>query len=296
MLAVTMLVVAFALTGCFSLSSAISGAMANQATAGSTPNATQPADPPAASQARRHPRRMGAAYQYQFNAFYGAMWTLGWFGYKDANYQPGQGTIWEITSSSKGSKGPTTFERAFLKLNKDKSQWWRLRIKGSKEKEEIVYELLVGADTLVQKVRYKDPDSGQVGEFVPDQSTLGLVATHAGTDGQLPDRHGSRHGASRLIHGRSLRLYRSQERLQGRELDQQEGPWLHGQVRRHQSEEQRHIEWRAGADRDRDEHGPGIVLAVDGGLPRTCAGRGRRRSAVPFSAAPGSFLNRRRSS
>jgi hypothetical protein len=171
MLAVTVLVVAFALTGCFSLSSAISGAMANQATAGSTSNATQPADPPAASQAPQASPSMGAAYQYQFNAFYGAMWTLGWFGYKDANYQPGQGTIWEISSSSKGSKGPTTFERAFLKLNKDKSQWWRLRIKGSKEKEEIVYELLVGADTLVQKVRYKDPDSGQVGEFVPDQST-----------------------------------------------------------------------------------------------------------------------------
>jgi hypothetical protein len=168
MLGVVLSVVAFGLSGCFSISSAISGAMAHQPAADSGSSAAQPAAP--ADQPTQATPGSAATYQYQFNAFYGAMWNLGWFGYKDGNYQPGQGTIWEITSSSKGSKAPTTFERAYLKLNNDKSQWWRLRIKGSKEKEEIVYEILFGSDTVAQKVRYKDQGSGQIGEFVPDQS------------------------------------------------------------------------------------------------------------------------------
>ena len=171
MLVVVLSVVGFALSGCFSLSSAISGAMANQTAANPGSSTAQPADSTSTAQAQQPSPASGMAYQYQFNAFYGAMWSFGWFGYKDGNYQPGQGTIWEITSSSRGSKGPTTFERAFLKLNTDKTQWWRLKIKGSKEKDEIVYEMLVGADTVVQKVRYKDPGSGQIGEFVPDQSS-----------------------------------------------------------------------------------------------------------------------------
>ena len=82
------------------------------------------------------------------------MWNFGWFGYKDANDQPGQGTVWQITSS-RSSKGPTMFERAFLKTNADATQWWRLKITG--EKNEIVYEFLVGTDGKVQKVRYLDP-------------------------------------------------------------------------------------------------------------------------------------------
>ena len=66
------------------------------------------------------------AYQYQFNAFYSGFWSMGWFGYKDGNYKAGQGTIWKFTNS-KDNK-PVTFERAFLKVNTDATQWWRFRI------------------------------------------------------------------------------------------------------------------------------------------------------------------------
>ena len=37
------------------------------------------------------------------------------------------------------------------------------------DKDIILYEFLVGADTVVQKVRYQDPD-GNIGEFIPDKS------------------------------------------------------------------------------------------------------------------------------
>lgn len=107
------------------------------------------------------------AYQYQFSAFYAGFWSMGWFGYKDPNYKPGQGTVWTFTGANKKSSEPMTIERALLKVNADSSQWWRFKLDTGKEP--ILYEFLVGADTIVKKVRYKDPDSGAVQEFVPSQ-------------------------------------------------------------------------------------------------------------------------------
>jgi hypothetical protein len=109
----------------------------------------------------------GIAYQYQFSAFYGGLWNMGWYGYKDHNYKPGQGTVWTFTGANKKSSEPMIIERALLKVNADSSQWWRFKLDAGKDT--IVYEFLVGADTVVKKVRYKDPDSGTVEEFVPSQ-------------------------------------------------------------------------------------------------------------------------------
>lgn len=156
------------LAGCVSIGD-VANAMGNK----NQPAPEKQQQPQAQQQEQQaQPKSSGAtfAYKMQFGAFYGAMWNFGWFGYKDANYKPGQGTVWQITSS-RGSKGPTNFERAYLKLNPDKSQWWRLKFQGGNKKDEVIYEFLVGADTQVQKVRFKDPDSGQVQEFVPDQSS-----------------------------------------------------------------------------------------------------------------------------
>ena len=112
------------------------------------------------------------AYQYQFGAFYSGFWSMGWFGYKDPNYKPGQGTIWKFTNTGRSDK-PVTLERALLKVNADSSQWWRFKMDSGKDNGKntaILYEFLVGTDTTVQKVRYKDPDSGAVQEFVPTQN------------------------------------------------------------------------------------------------------------------------------
>jgi hypothetical protein len=156
--------IALTLSGCFSMSSTISGAVSQSAEQPGQSASSQPAP-------QSQPSSPGAAvvYRYQFNAFYEAMWNFGWFGYKDANYHPGQGTAWQITNP-RNSEGPTIFERAFLKANDDKTQWWRLKIAGGEAKDEIIYEFLGGADMTVQKVRYRDPGSGQIGEFIPNQS------------------------------------------------------------------------------------------------------------------------------
>jgi hypothetical protein len=160
----------FLLAGCMSLD--IAGAVGKQVAPKPAP-APQSEPAPAAQNAPapdKNQARSGGgsavAYQMQFNAFYGGFWSMGWFGYKDGNYKAGQGTIWKFTGTGRSSKEPVTFERALLKVNAD-SQWWKFKLDTGKES--ILYEFLVGSDAVVKKVRYKDPDSGVVNEFVPSQ-------------------------------------------------------------------------------------------------------------------------------
>ena len=159
----------FLFAGCFSfdVGSAIGKQIAPKPAAQPAPEPA-PQNEPAPAPQQKQSRGAGSAmaYQYQFNAFYGGFWSMGWFGYKDINYKPGQGTIWTFTDSKKSSE-TMTLERALLKLNADSSQWWRFKFESGKDT--VLYEFLVGADAVVKKVRYKDPDTGTVEEFVPSQ-------------------------------------------------------------------------------------------------------------------------------
>jgi hypothetical protein len=170
------------LAGCMSMGSTLSSAMGKgegQSQAPSQQNAASPTPAPAQQsqsapdQNADPPSGAAMAYQYQFGAFYSGFWSMGWFGYKDGNYKPGQGTIWKFTTTGKSQS--MTFERALLKVNADSSQWWRFRL--DMGKKPILYEFLVGPDLIVTKVRYKDPDSGTIGEFVPSQNNQMPSAT-----------------------------------------------------------------------------------------------------------------------
>ena len=153
--------------GCSTLDSALTGAMGG----GKAPEKTESkqADNPPASDQKQASAASSMAYQYQFGAFYSGFWNMGWFGYKDANYQPGQGTVWTFTNTG-SSKEPVSIERALLKVLPDKSQWWRFKMTSGKTN--IIYEFLAGSDAVVTKVRYQDPDTGAIGEFVPNQKQM----------------------------------------------------------------------------------------------------------------------------
>jgi hypothetical protein len=75
--------------------------------------------------------------------------------------------MWKFTNTG-SSKEPVSIERALLKVLPDKSQWWRFKM--TTGKTNMTYEFLVGADTVVIRVRYQDPDSMAIGEFVPSQT------------------------------------------------------------------------------------------------------------------------------
>ena len=156
------------LAGCFSFD--VGSAIGKQIAPKPEPAPQPSAQPAPQNEPAPAPKQKGGgsamAYQYQFNAFYSGFWSMGWFGYKDINYKPGQGTIWTFTDSKKASE-VMTLERALLKVNADSSQWWRFRFESGKDT--VLYEFLVGADSVVKKVRYKDPDTGTVEEFVPSQ-------------------------------------------------------------------------------------------------------------------------------
>jgi hypothetical protein len=190
----TALVAVFLSTGCSSLGGALSGVLGRAAAGGSQPAAQAAPSPeaPASAAAPASPAQgspqgrqqaagaSAASYQYQFGAFYGGMWSVGWFGFKDANYAPGQGTVWTF-ADSKGSSNSASFERAFLKINADGSQWWRFKMDSGKHS--LVYELLVGSDSIVRRVRYQDPDSGTIGDFVPDATQTQQPRAQ---DGRMP--------------------------------------------------------------------------------------------------------------
>jgi hypothetical protein len=157
--------------GCSSMQSAITNALVKQPEPTPAPAPQEQAQAPAPAPKTASPGA-AMAYQYQFNAFYGGMWNMGMFGFGDVNYKVGQGTVWTFTNTdAKGKakdKDSVNMERALLKINADKSQWWRFKIETGKEKDTLLYEFLVGADTVVQKVRYQDPE-GNIGEFIPDK-------------------------------------------------------------------------------------------------------------------------------
>jgi hypothetical protein len=160
-------IMALLLAGCSTLNN-----LTNAMGGGSTQNTTQSqqANNTSAPDQGQAPAASAQVYQFQFTAFYTGFWSMGWFGYKDANYQPGQGTIWKFTSTGGGSKGPVVFERALLKVVPGNSQWWRFKMTSGNTN--IVYEFLVGPDAVVTRVRYQDPNSGTIGEFVPSQDQM----------------------------------------------------------------------------------------------------------------------------
>ncbi len=168
LLPLALTIAALLLAGCSTLNT-----LTNAMGSGSTQNTTQSkqADNPPTDQGKAQGSAVPAqVYQYQFSAFYTGFWSMGWFGYKDANYKAGQGTIWKFTTTGGSSKEPVTFERALLKVMPGNSQWWRFKMTSGKVN--MVYEFLVGPDTVVTKVRYQDPDTGAIGEFVPSKDQM----------------------------------------------------------------------------------------------------------------------------
>ncbi len=143
-----------------------SGASVAQAPASQQPAPQQPSPPAPAQSTMAGPGSSAVAPQYMFSALYGGIWSMGWFGYADSNYKPGQGTVWDLVGS--GASKSVEYERALLKVNADNSAWWRFKLNNGKT--DVLYEFLVGPDGTAQRVRFKDPDTGAVSEFVPDRS------------------------------------------------------------------------------------------------------------------------------
>lgn len=131
--------------------------------------------------------------QLNFYLFYSMVAVFSASASHGAAYKPGQGTVWTITDTNNGSIETTTLEQALLKKNGDGTAWWRLDV--TSKDSSLLYEYLLGPDHAIDKVRYKDPNTGKIEEFIPDKSKeqqarrqqpqpAGQEATSTGTTGK----------------------------------------------------------------------------------------------------------------
>ena len=108
--------------------------------------------------------QMGAM---QFFGVYAMAVAFGGYGFQE-NYQEGHGTTWQITS---GGEDAIPIERALLKQYSDGRQWWQLIY--SSGDDELIYEFLTGPDHSLIKLRFRDPDSSDILEYIPDEAETG---------------------------------------------------------------------------------------------------------------------------
>lgn len=193
------LLVVLSFVGCSTFNSLLSQAVRGAAGTSGETNGSQPAaqssgetgTAPAAKSTAQPSSAGGAsiqAMQAQFYAAYSMALSFGGFKTGEAGYRPGQGTVWELKGGSSGNRA-STVEHALLKINTDDTQWWRLEL--TSEGDTMLYEFLLAGGDTVQKVRFKDPDSGKIVEFIPNQSQGGAVSPGAaGPVGVPPETAG----------------------------------------------------------------------------------------------------------
>ncbi len=104
----------------------------------------------------------------EFFALYAAYGFYGGYGYETGFYE-GQGTRWHTNSADKdGGQSSSDYERIFLKDMGDGSGWWRLAVENEQERAE--YEYLLGPESEFLAVRFRDPETGEIVEYIPEQT------------------------------------------------------------------------------------------------------------------------------
>jgi hypothetical protein len=103
-------------------------------------------------------------YLSQFYAIYWYAFAAGGFYFGDDNYAVGQGTVWEISSSTAGDEEDTLrVEKALLAEEPDGSRWWAAAF--TSEGDRYLYEYLESADHELVKMRYRGIEEGRVGSY-----------------------------------------------------------------------------------------------------------------------------------
>jgi len=101
----------------------------------------------------------------QFFGFYASSVVFGGYAFPE-DFKEGEGTVWQVRSTE--GDEPFEIERAFLKGFPEGLQWWRLRYTSGEES--ILFEYLIDSEYTISKIRFKDPDSGEIQEYVPEQA------------------------------------------------------------------------------------------------------------------------------
>jgi hypothetical protein len=111
--------------------------------------------------------------QMAFQMTYMQVFFLGGYGAGFDDFEEGQGTAWEITSTDGEEDSSFIGERALLRRNGDGTSWWYLRFNSQEEDEEFEYEVLIDEEYDALEIYLKDPETGEIRHRVFEQDPEG---------------------------------------------------------------------------------------------------------------------------
>jgi hypothetical protein len=100
----------------------------------------------------------------EFTILYATSAAFGGYAFGEDNFPVGTGVTWQVISAENG--GEIDMTRAKLSPGGEGAFWWSLEMVS--DDQNYYYEFLVDKDDVILKVRYRDIQSGNVKEFVPD--------------------------------------------------------------------------------------------------------------------------------
>ena len=101
-------------------------------------------------------------------------------GYDD--FAEGEGVVWRLTVTDEDGTESVDIERALLKRLPDRKEWWFLSY--STEDEEMVSEALLNEEYEIEVFRYRDPETGEVKEWIPEQTEEAEAADAEAAEGE----------------------------------------------------------------------------------------------------------------
>ncbi len=100
-----------------------------------------------------------------FVSLYWSTIAMGGFWYDDETFEEGQGVRVQYRYQQGRNTEQMEYLRALLRINPDGTRWWRFVFDTD---EDLAFEALIDDDYSLLRIRYLDPGTERVEEFVPD--------------------------------------------------------------------------------------------------------------------------------
>lgn len=103
---------------------------------------------------------------FEFSIFYATHLLLVGYGFADDNFREGEGVTWKVANVNNGEE--VIIKRALLQEVDNNSSWWLLS--SDADGKDNYYEMLIDNDMNILKVRYRDSESNEIKEIIPEQA------------------------------------------------------------------------------------------------------------------------------
>ena len=109
---------------------------------------------------------MRYTYLSYFQSIYWLSFYYGGIGIASDMFEPGEGTVWRISSSDDDSS--YTIERSLISRSGDGSSMWKVRI--NMEEDEFLYEYKLNSKMMLTEILFRNPENGTVISLLDDET------------------------------------------------------------------------------------------------------------------------------